>query len=1352
MKHYILTLLFLITAILPLQAEHFYSLTMLNGLSQSSVMTIQQDGIGRMWFGTEEGLNMYDGENITYFKGFVENGPDKKLWIGNKVSALTADERGNIWFVSDDNLFKYDIRSGLFTQQTKGGNTSTLTFAEKAIWFTQSNLLYKMPENSKTAIKIRTVPKGLLNVLLIRKDNIYIGGKEGLHIYVRNNPAHQQVLLRGTEVYRLFFSSTNELWIGTRMQGLYRLKGKKLTEVPYIQGSTTGTYDRQIREFTEDKAGNIWFGTFSGLQKYDHSTNTYSVVRIPIYAGGLTHPSVFALYKDRQGTIWIGSYYGGVNYFNPDGNESIHYDYQTGSTHNIYYSYIGEMAQDKRGNLWISTDGGGISCVDKDWNLLHSFTSGKPNSIPINNIKTICYEPVNDYLYIGTYLGGLSRYDIKSGQFHNYLLSNKGKGNVPQKNIYHLKRWNGSVYMSSMEGFFKLNPSTDQFTRINLPGYNGFIVYYDIDSKGNLYTTGGNTLKIYPLAAPGKGKTIPFNKTIYKDNVSSILATDNGAYLCTLGGGLLFYDRHTGRMTTYTTENSNIPTNYCYKIAQQKEGTFILTTDQGILNFNPSTHEFLTLERNEKPRNASIIARCGLFIGADGKIYAGDTKGIICLNEKAPTFHKDNALFFSSLQINNQWITPVIDAKVMSEALPFSHAIRLNHRQNTLLIHFGNTDYVNSRNNQGFEYKLEGLDKDWTYTPNPEARYTNLEPGSYTLLVRQAHRYKEEPIRLEIHIAAPWYDTWYAWMAYLTLVSGGILYYIRNKKARSRLAASLEKERFEKQQTEKLNQEKLVFFTNVSHEFRTPLTLIIGHIETLLRQTNIPPAVYNALLKIQKNTGQMMNLISELLDFRKMTQSHFILELSQQDFSRFLKEIYLSFQDYASQKHIDYRFESCPSSIICWFDATQLEKVFSNLLSNAFKYTPEEGSIHVGISLKQKQLQIEVEDSGNGISQEDLPRIFDRFYQAQDGSKQTFSPGTGIGLTLTKSIVEKHHGTIQVTSTIGQGSRFTVTLPADEASYKNDAQIHFTDSKTDTASVDTSLSETETLPEVSPVLPGNNELLEKETTHSQLDEGEQKTETRKLLLVEDNSELLQILKDLFMPFYTIYTATNGKEGLAATFEYKPNLIISDIMMPEMSGTEMCLKIKSNIDLCHIPVILLTALNGTANNIEGFNRGADDYISKPFNSQLLLARANNLVRNRLLIQQQLHKKPISEIDLTCINPLDQELLRKVSAIIEKHIDDSTFDIPTLCKEIGMGRSLLYNKFKALVGMTPNNYLTNRRLKAAASLLRQYPDLPVGDISVRCGFNIPVYFSRCFKNLYGCTPQQYRKTTGASSRNN
>lgn len=582
---------------------------------------------------------------------------------------------------------------------------------------------------------------------------------------------------------------------------------------------------------------------------------------------------------------------------------------------------------------------------------------------------------------------------------------------------------------------------------------------------------------------------------------------------------------------------------------------------------------------------------------------------------------------------------------------------------------------------------------------------------------------------MQLTISAPWYATWWAFLLYIISFIGCLYYFISSRIAKRTLALSLEKERFEKQQIEQLNQEKLVFFTNVSHEFRTPLTLIISHIDIILQKSSLNPSIYNQILKIRKNTQQMSNLISELLEFRKLEQNHKTLQISQQDITPFLKEIYFSFVDYAHLRNIHYDFQLSETPTLCWFDSQLLEKVFFNLLSNAFKYTPDNGNIIISGRTTDNEVEISISDTGSGIAKNDVSQIFARFFQANNQKPGEYSsPGTGIGLALSKTIVEKHHGTITVDSTLGKGSTFTVRLPRNADVFQADKNIQLSNQQQESSIVPGSLD----------VLPETDTYLT-ESVHTE--NAEEKTHT--VLLVEDNEELLQLLTELFSPFYEVICATNGEEGLKQVYEHKIDLIISDIMMPKMSGTEMCLQIKNNIDYCHIPLILLTALNSTEQNIEGLNRGADDYITKPFHAQLLLARANNLIRSRLLMQHQFDKKPISEIDLTCINPLDKDILKRTAESIEQHIDDTEYDIPVLCKEVGIGRSLLYTKFKALTGMTPNNFILNYRLKHAAALLQQYPDIPIAEVSDRCGFSSPVYFSRCFKNQYGCTPQNYRK---------
>lgn len=1317
----------------PLYAEYFKHIGLSEGLVQPSVMAIYQDRLGRMWFGTREGISRYDGNRVRVFKGWIKSaGEESPVWLGNEVSFIVGDSRDNIYFLIDKNLVKYDIQAEKFARLTDGGIVTALASSEGQVWYMKYDSLFCLGTGGTPVFVLKTNITSRICCLTMMEHEIGIGTYDGVYLVDRRS-YRQKRLLKGVEIYRIFESSQKELWIGTRMQGLYRMNGKRqLLKIPYSPGSPESISSEQIRDFVEDNEGNIWFGTFDGLHRYDIHSGQYSLIQIPQYVGGLNHPSIFALYKDIAGTIWVGSYYGGVNYFNPQHDTFVHYDY--GKNINSYYSYIGEIVLDKYEHLWLSTDGGGITCVDRKWNTLRTFIAGGSNSIPHNNVKSICYDEKRNCLYIGTYLGGLSRYDLNTGRFHNYWKGEKNSSDMPDKIVFHVKMWRGQVYISAHNGFFRLDAQTQEFHKINIPF--AFYEHFDIDAEGNLYMVGWKNVLSTHIEHPDSIVYIPLTEGNCKAAPTRVLATAEGVYVGTLGMGLFFYNRQTRDMAHYTSRNSQLPGDFCYNLSQTRSGKILITGDKGVTCFIPSEGTFTTIDLMNNFPSAHIINGCGILVSGGGDIYVGDTKGVTVFSEnefnKTDATNDNSSFYFSELWVDNRMVVPGDGTRILSRSLPYMQELRLTHAQNNLIIHFALSDYGQQLSEKWFQYKLEGLDKNWIKTKQTELYYTNLDPGKYTLHVASMNEKNGQSLReitISLVIASPWYDTWWAWTMYVMVFMACVFYYVYSKIAKRTLAFSLEKERFEKQQIERLNHEKLVFFTNVSHEFRTPLTLIISHIDILLQNYSLTPSVYNQITKIRKNAQKMSKLISELLEFRKLQQNYGNIQIKQQDMVAFLKEIYLSFTDYAQQRNINYEFKLPELPVLCWFEPQLMEKVFFNLLSNAFKYTSNKGNITLWGEITNTDIKINITDTGIGIAEQDKDKIFARFFQSSNQEKKgSLFGGTGIGLALTKTIVEKHHGEITVRSTVGEGSTFTVRLPRRKEVFLNDKNIQFHVQE----------SESDLIPDSMPVFVDDEspfmEFVETENT-----EGKVYT----VLLVEDNDELLQILKELFEPFYKIVCAHDGKEGLSKVYEYSPDLVISDVMMPEMTGMEMCLQIKNNIDLCHIPVILLTALNSTEQNIEGLNRGADDYITKPFHARLLLARANNLIRSRLLMQHQFDKKPMSEIDLTSINPLDKDLLKRASQVIEQHIDDTEFDIPALCKEVGVGKSLLYTKFKALTGMTPNNFLLNYRLKYAATLLRQYPDLPIAEVSDRSGFSVPVYFSRCFKSQFGCTPQSYRK---------
>lgn len=1312
MKKY-LFLIFL-SFVLTVRAEYFKQINLQDGLSQPSVMAIAQDGLGRMWFGTQEGVNIYDGNHVVAYKGDFPDSSGQKMWMGNFFEFIRTDAQGNVYLLCDGNLFFYDIHKAAMEQITEGNRTTALEADGTEIWYAQGRDIFSVKAPADTARLRMTVPRGRINVIHCSRTGVYIGTTDGVYFTDKLHSNSFEHLLEGKDIYRLYESAATGLWIATRMEGLYRYVQAKLQRVPVTgKNQTQGTVDRQIREFVEDDAGNMWFGTFSGLQKYDPRQDRYQVVSIPVYAGGLNHSSIYSLYKDRSGTIWVGSYYGGVNYFNPDRSTSFHYDYQTRGNNDLFYSYVGDMVQDREGCLWISTDGGGLSAVDQDWNLVDYYTAGDKNTIPHNNVKSLCYDAGRNLLYIGTHLGGLCRLDLTDRTFHRYDVRHRQN---PGSIIYRIRKWKDQILVSARNGMFVLHQDTGCFHA--LPTGGRVFVVYEVDDAGTFYGISGDRLFIGPLSDLKHLETVDLKPHGLRSEVTALLPVPEGVYLCTKGDGLLFYHRQQKKVTGYHTGNSGIYSNYCYRMALVRPDQAVITSDRGIMLFDPEQKTFSRVE--QKSSTFPIIDGCGLYVSSRGAIYVGDTKGVTLIKKTdfSDECQKHSSLYFSALWVNNVRIQPHDETGILTGALPFVRQLSLEHGQNNLQLEFATSDYACQPVLQEYEYRLDGIDRDWVRSPVPLARYTYLEPGRYTMRIRYAGE-EQTSAFLELVIRHPWYYSWWAWSLY-TIVTLSVLFLtIRIWRTRRNLKMTLEKERFEKHHIEELNKSKLTFFTNVGHEFRTPLTLIACHIDLLLQQTKMEATVYNVVLKVKQHVQYMNNLVNELLDFRKFSQNESTLVLRQKDLCAFVQEVYLTFQDYARRRDMDYRFDADPGPMRCWFDGRQLEKVFFNLLSNAFKSTDNGGTITVSVRRHGQFAEVAVTDSGCGIAESDLEHIFDRFYQSRGNEAKGLMQGTGIGLALTKTIVEKHHGEIQVESQLGVGSTFLVRLSLERSEYEQDEHI--------------ALDETEEQQPVSDLLP------EEATTPEELPDGHK----YKLLVVEDNLELQQILLQLFRPYYQVAVADNGLMGLEQIHAFKPDIIVSDIMMPVMTGTELCMKIKNSMETCHLPVILLTALNSVDQNIEGLNRGADDYVCKPFNHQLLLARVNNLLRNRTLIQHQLTRQPVEDLDLTSINPLDQKFLHRVSEIIQEHMDDSSFDVAAFCREIGMGRSVLYSKFKALTGMTPNHFILNARLQHAAMLLQKHPELSVTEVSERCGFNSPIYFSKCFKAQFQMVPVDYRK---------
>ena len=1331
-----LLLTFLLCVIEYVYPIYFKHVGMRDGLSQISVMSIYQDELGRMWFGSMEGLSMYDGDHVKSYKHF--EGETNNLPIRNETFPIVGDQKGNIFFRSDNRLIHYNIRNQKF-KCLKTDNVTTVYCHNDKVWVGVNDSLYTWNKESNEfqfVFQFQQPLRSIIQKIFIdSKSQLWLGTNHGL--FQVTSTQQSKYIIPSEDIYEIIEDSQSNLWIATRTNGMYMQdRNGIITKFSHQPGHPNTLSSNHIRCFAEDNFSNIWIGTFTGLNVYNPRTKQFKVYGKDDLPGSLQHSSIFSTLKDSQGSIWVGTYYGGVHHFNPETDIFSYYSENTSRNDCLSHFFVGHMIEDKNQNVWICTEGGGLNYFDRKHKKFkhHMANPSDPYTLMHNNLKCISYSDIYDRLYIGTHTGGLSIYDINENRFRNFQTSFPDYFQLVGDVIHQTMIYKDQLIILSRNGFFKMNLQTEKlstlFEKQQING-NKFL----IDSKDYLWIAQHGRLTKINLQNEADEKIFLCNENgLGTFNISCIFEDQKGhVFLGTNGSGLYYYDETYDTFTGFTSVNSELLSDYCYDIVQSKQGYLVISGDKGLSFFNPDQSIFKTVYLKTALPISGINTGCGMLVCQNGEIFVGGIDGLTTFFEYelfSPA--KDYKLYFSALYINNERAYPNDSKGVLNEALPFTEQIILKHKQNNLIFTFASNNYINTLRTTDYEYMLEGFDEKWIPNHGENISYTNLNPGTYKLVVREKQTdpaISAQSIQLGIIIKSPFYATPLFYFLYIFAGISLLYGYYRFKKNQILLQTSLELERKEKEKIEEINQAKLQFFSNISHEFRTPLTLIITQTELLLQNSSLPPTVYNKLLRIQKNTTHMRNLINELLDFRKLEQGHVKIKASEQNIILFVKEIYFSFYEYASSRSITYGFNTPNDNINCWFDPKQLQKVFFNLLSNAFKYTNPHATIEISVEETTELIIIKVIDNGIGIAPEDINQIFNRFYQAENtATKYPQSPSTGIGLSVTKYIVELHHGSIKVESTPGYGSIFIVQLRKGNEHFKTDELIF----KNERFSVYDDIQN------------AGNILPEEKSNDNQFPEDDSlKQDLPLVLLVEDNEELLLTLKDLFSPSYRVIIARNGKEGFEKTKQEQPSIIVSDIMMPEMSGTEMCMKIKNDFDLCHIPIVLLTALSSTEQNIKGLQTGADDYICKPFHEKALIARCNNLIRNRIILQKKFSQQMDFDTLALAANPIDQKFLDSINNIIEKNFDNAQFDMNYLAEELGLSRSSLYTKFKALTGVTPNDYVLNRKLKQAAWLLKNNPQLQIAEIAYQLGFGSPRYFSRCFKDQYQVSPAEYRK---------
>lgn len=1341
MKRRFIFLLGLLYIIMVEAKNHYFKhLGVSDGLSQVCILSIYQDELGAVWLGTTEGLNRYNGKDVKVFRPSQGN----EGLTNNEINKICGDKKGKIYIRSGNDLIKFDVYKEQFTC-LRQNDVRDLFCKGDTLWVSCTSGIYYYTAESPDLTFVTQLQNGVGSggALYVDENTIWTVTNH-LAAVSRKNPSQQNILLSFNRGNRCISGdSAGNIWVGT-WDGLYRVSAnKEITQYTSSSGKDELS-DNQIRCVLEDDFKRIWVGSFRGLDCYDPVTDKWShYTRYGDSPNTLSHHSVLSLHKDMQGNIWVGTYYGGVNVFNPSKTSNHFYYAEPLQEDCLSFPVVGKMTEDSEGNLWICTEGGGLNSYNTDTGIFtrYQHREGDIGSVGSNTLKSIFYRKENGRLYVGSHLGGLFVLDIKSNRGYALHHIEGDSTSLPHEIVNDIQGYKNGIALLTQGGAVFMDPVTEKFSplsddtdirellsrkyafetflidsrqRIWLALANGGVICVDLpSSKITQYVTDANN-----PSAIGRFKVVH----IFEDSKGSI-------FFCTIGSGIYEYLEKEQSFKSYSTTNQCLPSDYCYYICESAEDNclFILH-GKGLSVFN---REKRVVENTYHLFNQTYSQGSALYLNENGTLFISGTNGLALFQRQSlyASLSK-NLLSFDKLFIFNQEIYPNDRSGILTDILAKTTDIYLGYQQNNITVEFATFNYNDDRNRL-FEYHLDGFDKVWTQTTSTAIAYTNLPSGDYTLRIRPLDNIKEE-ISLNIHVSAPFYATVWAYLFYFLCLAGLMFAFIRFKTRQAALKSSLEFERKEKERIEELNQIKLRFFTNISHEFRTPLTLILGQIEVLM-QMDLGTTIYNRILRIYKNAWHMRNLISELLDFRKQEQGYLKLKVEEQNLVAFTRQIYMCFYEYAQKKEITYRFDYVEETISVWFDSKQLQKVIFNLLSNAFKYTPNKGSITVEVRKVASQAVVAVCDTGVGIPVEHISKIFERFYQT-DSAFSSFTLGTGIGLALAKGIMNMHHGKIDVESSVGKGSKFTLSLPL--------GNRHFSDEEMAVTEGQESVVISEVVP-----MPSFEQIREEEAREFVTQQNTEEEDKPIILLVDDNEELLSMLEDLFLPMYKVYIARNGREGLEMMRQIQPDLIVSDVMMPEMSGKELCYKIKTNVELSHISVILLTAQTSAEYIVEGLMFGADDYVTKPFNVKVLIARCNNLIKNKRRLIAHYAGKTITESPVAeAINERDKELLTKCVNIIKANFENPAFDVTTLASELCMGRSKLYMQFKQITGLTPNEFILKVKLDEAMFLLKNHSELNISEISIRLGFSSPRYFSKSFKAFFGVAPQTVRSKKG------
>lgn len=1345
---------------------------------QSPIQQIFCFSEGETWLTTEDGGcvriisdKSSDNFKIDYFH--VSGKASQKA----RISGIFKDKENSIWILTSNGISV--VRKGLKTVEKishidRAANLSSLPFYsfcefEDNIWFgSSSGEIYTYNFGNKgfdvinTGLKSRIIAIKPLNqreqIVLTSDDGFFVLNRttgEKKYFRKENNPS-----IPTNKMISVYVDRFGEAWIETAVEGVlhfdpfkeqithfkmktdktnpnvflpnffifedkndylwvhplgggfsyYNRAQKKLEYFYNEPGNPSRRFPNILHSAFSDQQGNLWMCTISrGIEKATFYPDQFKLLLPNPSSTAHAENEVRAIFEDKSKFLWIATRDGLVYLFdstkNKLGNLRENGSFNSGEKFN---GLIYTIMQDRKGNIWMGSKGRGVFKLEnfgtkktpqfKITNFIHN--SNNPYSLNHDNVYSI-FEDANGRIWVGTYGGGL-----------NYI--------VEERNAIKFINYNNQLKKYPFIDFKRVRFITADFNNsIWVATTNGLLVF-----NQNFVNPESLTFRTFTYN--------PNDRTsLSNNNVNYIYCSgDNEIYVATLGGGLnkfAFRNQPEGKTIFKSfTEESGAPSDIILSITDDFKGNLWLSSERGILKFNKKNLSFEIYGKQSGIESKYFSESTGIRIHT-GEIIMGFDDGLYYFNpEQVRKSTTIPAIVFTGIQIGGKDVNNSEYSHSKSTYNSKTLTLELNHKDKHFSIGYATLDYRNPNNIQ-YSVKLEGFDQEWHIERGQRiANYTNLAPGKYTFKVKSTNSdgiWVENERTISIIVHPSFWETKLArflyFLVFLLLTATAIyiiftIYKLRHKVEVEQLITNI----------------KLKFFTDISHELRTPLTLISSPVDNILKNYTLEPEIKEQLAIVHNNTERMLRLVNQILDFRKIQNKKMKLKLEEFGLGDFISEICANFNKIAVEKGIELSFTDLSANENVWADKDKVEKITYNLLANAIKFTPRGKKVAVTISKNDNNIIVKVSDQGIGVSKEKVKNIFERFVSI-DSSNINFQPGTGIGLSLSKELAELHKGELTVESNEGEGATFTVTFKLGWSHFGNDTDFVLMDGQ----------------------MPGNVILSGHEKHEDEINTDDQDT-VPLLLIIEDNEELRSFLKIVFSPDFHVIEAGNGNQGLQIAKDQLPDIIITDIMMPEMNGLDLARRIKSDDTTSHIPVVVLTAKTDIDTQLEALKTGADDYITKPFSSSYLKARIDNILNQR----RKLHETFLSNLSsnlshqttkvfsadpsLPVVESFDEKLLIKVMEIMEKNMDNSELTVDELVSKIGIGRSVFFKKLKSLTGIAPIEFIREVRIKRAAQLI-ETGEFTISQVTFMVGNNDPRYFSRCFKQKFGMTPSEYKE---------